>query len=514
MGKALVYVTEPGQVKSVGATGTMVLIRALREGGNEVKRVVFKSKAVYQPELFSTIVDTVPDATYLPAPTAWFVSVLFVRQFIRLPLLFRRMGLPPLAADRGPDDPLIVFGGQSMIAPEPIAEFADIMALGDGEHTGKFIVDLLAGGATKTEIMAECDNRHGFYVPSRHTPGDGFIFRRAETDNIRPYCIQPHERGKGSSYIEVARGCKNKCLFCAIGWAGGTYREHPKDQVLAELDKSVHLVNMFAPEVSSVSYIAEVNKRALRDKKDQQSRDVRLDKIDEVMKYHQSTKRYGFGLDGLSEKIRLAVGKKFKHVDVVMALERLGLEFKVTGIRMYQIGGFPGETDEDWDEFARLLVDVKNHFNGRVLVTITHFMPVPHTPLQWSSAYYNQNVWDFRQEWDKKIRVWWEEEKKVWTFLNPKSRETHEHDMFLQRGDRRFTKYILKLQGKESWIVNGKWRDVAAAVGLEPAETLQTITPGAVTPWSHVDVGVKSETCRRAYRRYNRLMDIDERGEK
>src|ERR1700722_8970403 len=42
-------------------------------------------------------------------------------------------GVPLHAADRGPDDPWVIAGGHCTFNPEPLADFVDVFALGDGE---------------------------------------------------------------------------------------------------------------------------------------------------------------------------------------------------------------------------------------------------------------------------------------------------------------------------------------------------------------------------------------------
>ena len=51
-------------------------------------------------------------------------------------------GIPLGAAERGPDDPLVLAGGHSAFNPEPIAEFIDGAVLGDGEQAVLVITDL------------------------------------------------------------------------------------------------------------------------------------------------------------------------------------------------------------------------------------------------------------------------------------------------------------------------------------------------------------------------------------
>ena len=44
-------------------------------------------------------------------------------------------GVPLLAKDRGPDDPVVIAGGPVVFNVEPLADFRDGVLLGDGEET-------------------------------------------------------------------------------------------------------------------------------------------------------------------------------------------------------------------------------------------------------------------------------------------------------------------------------------------------------------------------------------------
>ncbi len=53
-------------------------------------------------------------------------------------------GLPIHAAERGPDDALVVAGGHCAFNPEPLADFVDAFVLGDGEEVVGEITEAIA----------------------------------------------------------------------------------------------------------------------------------------------------------------------------------------------------------------------------------------------------------------------------------------------------------------------------------------------------------------------------------
>ncbi len=53
--------------------------------------------------------------------------------------------VPLHAAERGPDDPWVIAGGHCAFNPEPLADFVDAFALGDGEEIVSEINEAVRG---------------------------------------------------------------------------------------------------------------------------------------------------------------------------------------------------------------------------------------------------------------------------------------------------------------------------------------------------------------------------------
>ena len=66
-------------------------------------------------------------------------------------------GVPLRAEDRKSLTPIVAFGGPCACNPEPVAEFADIIFLGEGEETTNTVLDLLKeckeSGKSKQEFL-------------------------------------------------------------------------------------------------------------------------------------------------------------------------------------------------------------------------------------------------------------------------------------------------------------------------------------------------------------------------
>src|SRR5690242_16251629 len=66
-------------------------------------------------------------------------------------------GIPLLAAERGAQDPIVLGGGPCAMNPEPVADFFDAFAVGEGEEVVHEIADAVAAwkgsGASRAELL-------------------------------------------------------------------------------------------------------------------------------------------------------------------------------------------------------------------------------------------------------------------------------------------------------------------------------------------------------------------------
>src|SRR5437867_4047454 len=95
-------------------------------------------------------------------------SISFETDYLNMARMLRLSGVPVWAKDRTRHDPLIVMGGAaSFLNPEPIADFTDVIGVGEGEILGPKLVEAIFENESKEEILlALAQQGRGFYVPS------------------------------------------------------------------------------------------------------------------------------------------------------------------------------------------------------------------------------------------------------------------------------------------------------------------------------------------------------------
>lgn len=251
----------------------------------------------------------------------------------------------------------MILGGGGCYAPAVFENLADVICVGEGQ---RFIRTLLADGYEVAEQLPESWKR-GETCPV--IPSTGF-----------PWDVPPLNHPDGTVRVFGSRGCKYRCLFCQTGWET-SYRVNPDTELL---QRQIRELERRGSRLAIVTNDAAEERVSLSGQ--QEFLSVRLQNLRHMMPLtRQEAKSVRIGVEGASERLRIAVGKPVQNDEL------LGTTFDLmangVGVRWFFIPGLPGETDADYEDIRYLVRELHHLPKGCVMMNFHSFIPQPATPL-------------------------------------------------------------------------------------------------------------------------------------
>lgn len=448
-------------------------------------------------------------------------------------------GLPLRSSERESLLPLVVAGGTAMLNPEPIADFMDLMLLGEGEEMNNELLELLdkakTAGMSKKDFLLEAAKIDGVYVPSLYTPQfnsdgtmSGFsvaegapekVTKRIISDlNSVHFPLNPivpstevvHDRVN----LELFRGCIRGCRFCQ---AGHVYRpiRAKSSELLIEQGKAL-LENTGCQDITLLSLSTSDYRElttlcdGLLDFCEPRSIGISLPSLRadnfsmEIMHRIQKTRKSGltFAPEAGSQRLRDAINKNVTEEDLLNTC-KLAFEGGWNNVKLYFMLGLPTESDEDILGIAELANEVlhtwrmyaKNKNRGvRITVSTSCFVPKPHSPFQWEA----QNT---MEEYIRKVNLLRENIKAKNVVYNWHDPQTSYIEACLSRGDRRIGAVLEevwrnggRLEAWSDYFSFERWMKAFAACDLDPSfYAHRERGKDEYLPWDIVSVGVRKE---------------------
>ncbi|MFF1690601.1 hypothetical protein [Streptomyces sp. NPDC058254] len=222
-----------------------------------------------------------------PAPVATAdvvgVSVINAGDLHSVLRLLDLAGIPRRSADRIPGvHPLVVGGNQGLADPEPLADYLDVVAIGEAERSLPELLRIVhahrTNPKTKTSLHEQLARVPGLYVPSVYSyaavPGGGVegvrsshitVPHRIEDQRLPLaalpdwHFVYPISDGSAAG-MHPTVGCRHACLFCNLGIP--PFRHAPLELLTAYVDKleqhSIRTVIISSPTFTQYKHREEL----------------------------------------------------------------------------------------------------------------------------------------------------------------------------------------------------------------------------------------------------------------
>lgn len=455
-------------------------------------------------------------------------SIPFENDYLNILTILEMGKIPLLRKARNDSHPLVIAGGVAVfLNPEPLSDFFDSFLIGEGEEVlPEFLrcfEEARSEGKTRREFLEKTAAIKGVYIPQFYqvryfnegpiksfTPKDNYprrIQKRWVRDINRIHTTStlftPHTEFNNMALVEVNRGCPRGCRFCA-----GCFIYRPfRNRTLEDLRKAIHegltherRIGLMGSAVSDHPQLREICQSILDLKGTISIASLRADSISEDLTTYLKAsghKTISLAPEAGSERLRRVIKKGVDETDLRRVVETI-VKTGIPNIRLYFIIGLPTETDRDIDEIVGLTRRIKHIFLkvgrdrkrlGRIVLSITPFIPKPSTPFQWA-PYEEINSLKrklklIKNELRREGNVQVIHDLPKWGYIQT----------LLSRGDRRVGKILLAAHYN-----GGNWRKTFKEINLNPDFYVHRKRDlDEILPWDFIDHGVGKDHLRREY---------------
>jgi len=476
-------------------------------------------------------------------------SVSFENDYPNLIRILELARIPVLAVDRTPYDPIVLIGGAiTYINPEPLADFADAMIIGDGEEAAYAYVDryIADQGLDRSDHLVHAATLDGMYIPSLQaaTPHDSGVpqgdgpsgdagcdaplddaetgaagrIAKQQVSAFEDYpahsaVLTPDTEFGDMLLIEISRGCPRRCRFCAVSYVYPRFRAlepatvldviRSKEAALArEGREGLKAVGLVSSAMCDYPYLDELCEGLEETGLRVGVSSVRVDLVpDSLLRLMLKTglRTMTIAPEAGSERLRKAINKPISSDEILTGARRI-LEKGIKHLKVYYMVGLPTETDADVEELiemTRQLAGLQRECGepgGRLRLSINPFVPKALTPFQWSPMASPREVKRKLNRIRKALRG------TPGVEVKHESLKSAYFEAILSRGGRELSAFLT-----ETVRQDGDWKRAAAELGMDTSRYLGDMADLQSLPWDFISSEKERHRLQWEYRKSHNL---------
>jgi radical SAM superfamily enzyme YgiQ (UPF0313 family) len=431
-------------------------------------------------------------------------SVSFENDYPNIIKIFELSGFPLRSSDRNSGQPLIIMGGVcAFFNPEPVADFFDIIFVGEADELLDEFLDVYKSADNRAEVFKRSVNIKGLYVPglysvsydaegkiaARHRSGSApekiekCYLKNISESKIKTSIITSETEFNEMYLIEAMRGCPWNCRFCV---AGKIYNP-PRNKRLRAIEDEIQMalsrtkrIGLIGPSLSDYPYIKDVLRIPEVDFSITSLRaNTKSAELVSLMKGHRSV---SIAPEAGTERLRKVINKRITEEDILKTSELLFAE-GIETLRLYFMVGLPTEKREDTEGIINLSKKIRDiSTRGYITLSISTFVPKPFTPFQWHPMEQLSEV----KERLKMIKKGLLSIKGINVFHDvPKY--AYMQGLF-SMGDRRVSKVLEAMSKIQEWIKAAEEAGIRKDFYIFRKKEFKEILP-----WDFIDIGLSKE---------------------
>lgn len=183
--------------------------------------------------------------------------------------------------------------------------------------------------------------------------------------------------GENFAYLKIGEGCSNMCTYCAIPYIRGLFISRPIEEIIDEAKmlakNGIRELIIIAQDTTKYGIdiygkpkLAELLENLCKIEEIKWIRflysypeGVNQELIEVVKKEEKISKYFDIPIQHISDTILKKMNRKVSKSDIKSLLEKIRKEIPNVTLRTSLIVGFPGETNENFEELYKFVQDIK-----------------------------------------------------------------------------------------------------------------------------------------------------------